>query len=789
MQREEYPFGRFDVSIPDHEVEPGVLRAIKNLIPTGSPEQPAYSPAELPGQVGDLNGILSLGRYVRSRRGSLSVEVAQAESGSVYDDTTEGYAPAPLPSVRYAHATGHTGDNQIIIAGGAEGGGRTATTTLYNTETNTYEEGASLPDTIAGMGSCMLGANMHIAGGNAGTGTLDSHYVYETQADTWRALEPLPAARNNGFMVAGGGFVYYLGGTDDSGTIVDTVYRYDPADDSWDTVAALATATKWHVAYFVEGSPDQIFVVGGNQGSGPVDDVQAWDASADTWTAKTAITTAVQRAAIEEAFGSLFVFGGETGGGLNATIYAYDVAGDTWHDQQETIPDAAEELRAHKIGNWIFIQGGRDGQTPLDAMRAFYPASDPTDPTNTTEDVDLPTAPPATALRRLVALTRDALYVIDPDTGEARRVYTFPNVDDSRKAQFASIGNQLWIAVSSGAGVGGPDQVLTLIDDAVLTLDLPALPLVSGSKLSETDSALQAGTYAYRYAYVLQNGTLGAASRPFIITIGSADEPATLRFEIEAFPETPPAEWLSQVRGVAVFLTASAFALKETPSGDESAIDRVFNAPYYRIATMTTLATGATTRLDWTDAQEAIPTYPLLDDDQLTRHDIKAAAGFSYNKRLLLGDVAYDWRRPQASLNLVDAGNNLGENNPPVVSPPPFDPPTLYPSTTTIVTFYIDDKEGDNVKDITTSVSNLPGVECQIDNEVLQYQNAGVWTAGTPAVGESRSYWRVQLTIVCVSATQEAGSIISVSATDAQDNVGSGGITLDVKPSTNDGLL
>ena len=89
--------------------------------------------------------------------------------------------------------------------------------------------------------------------------------------------------------------VVHLGGLDDSGNEVDTIYAYDPATDSISTQSAtLPTALRFATSAAVDGT---IYHFGGYDGSNEVDTIYAYDPATDSISTQSAtLPTALRRA-------------------------------------------------------------------------------------------------------------------------------------------------------------------------------------------------------------------------------------------------------------------------------------------------------------------------------------------------------------------------------------------------------------------------------------------------------------------------------------------------------------
>ena len=276
---------------------------------------------------------------------------------------------------------------------------------------------------------------------------------------------------------------------------------------------------------------------------------------------------------------------------------------------------------------------------------------------------------PNQTLERMIAVTAGGVWILDPGQIDVdghyakKQVYTFSAVDNNRRCQFAQIGDVTFMAVSSGLGIGKPDELLLLVDDQVIPFDLPALPSMAvattGSASPTAQEALERGTYQVRYAWRFRDGTTGPPSRPYLLHVGENDalpDPDTWRyrltFSIDALTEAIPAYWTDLISGVDVFLSKRVDLARKYS-------DEAINTPVFNVATVAGVDVGAAT--SWSDTIEQIPTaYDALDDENLLHHQIRAAACYSYNKRLILGDVSYDYYTPQTEDFIVQPPEGTG---------------------------------------------------------------------------------------------------------------------------------
>jgi N-acetylneuraminic acid mutarotase len=89
---------------------------------------------------------------------------------------------------------------------------------------------------------------------------------------------------------------------------VGTVEAYDPATDTWTTVAPMPTGRSWLVAGVVNGL---LYAVDGWDGDRTLPTVEMYDPGGDTWSTKAPLPTARATLAAGMVNGTLYLVGGE----------------------------------------------------------------------------------------------------------------------------------------------------------------------------------------------------------------------------------------------------------------------------------------------------------------------------------------------------------------------------------------------------------------------------------------------------------------------------------------------
>lgn len=287
---------------------------------------------------------------------------------------------------------------------------------------------------------------------------------------------------------------------------------------------------------------------------------------------------------------------------------------------------------------------------------------------------------------RLVLVTKTGsaavIYAFDPDDAYSRTtLYNYSSVVPV-EAFCYQVGR--YMAVTGVDSDAKPIPVVLLNGYAsASTLQWPDLPQVGVTPTEIAEGAadgLMAGIYGVRFAYALRDGTIGPATRPYLLPFSgsSVESRWKLVFSIDV-EATLTGVWEDEIAGVAVLMGRNNNVLTEVTVGSEQVMRiqpaspvSMFNVPYYHVGTLNNLAEDST--WTWKDAADNIINYPLYEETQMGHMAISGAIGASYNRRLMIGDVSTLLPDPSITANIrnvtADEGPPIpvGDNTPPTVT-------------------------------------------------------------------------------------------------------------------------
>ncbi|MCP4723940.1 MAG: hypothetical protein GY863_02830 [bacterium] len=175
-----------------------------------------------------------------------------AVGGDRFHTVNEMYDPllriwqslAPMPTPRQ-HINSDVMDGKIYVIGGLinNNGRRMATdkNEMYNIMTNTWEEKAPLPSPRQGCAAVSAGKKIYIIGGTITEGDdwiyVPDVSIYDPETDSWTEGADLPEPLLEPGSAVIDGKIYIIGGqgtpVDNRRNVSNRVYMYDPGSDSW----------------------------------------------------------------------------------------------------------------------------------------------------------------------------------------------------------------------------------------------------------------------------------------------------------------------------------------------------------------------------------------------------------------------------------------------------------------------------------------------------------------------------------------------------------------------------
>jgi serine/threonine protein kinase len=327
----------------------------------------------------ELNGII----YVFGGSGNQN-------NVEAYDPTNDYWTlVAEMPDRRsLAHAVAF--DDSIVLVGGTDGSQYLSSVISFTPKPIDPPRAenclgvrsgslASMPTARGGMSVGAIGGIVYVVGGYDWKSVfLATNEAYDPRSDSWTVKSPMPTARemrgSNNAVVAES--LYVIGGNA-AGTCTDANERYDPKNDTWSTRAPMPTA-RCHHSVVAHGG--LIYAIGGTNtiGSKAYDTVEIYDPVTDTWTHGVPMPSARMDSAAVSMDGAIVVIGG-----LNlslspnslTTVEAYDPITREWKIKGSMI-NGRSTSAAGVIGRSILVVGGYSNESTLGNFEVYHPDDD-----------------------------------------------------------------------------------------------------------------------------------------------------------------------------------------------------------------------------------------------------------------------------------------------------------------------------------------------------------------------------------------------------------------------------
>ncbi|MDR0461302.1 MAG: hypothetical protein LBH62_07770 [Nitrososphaerota archaeon] len=214
----------------------------------------------------------------------------------MYDTTTGRWSTrASMPTARTGFATA-VYENKIYAIGGSIGESFTGKVEVYDTIGDTWSTLSSMPMSRADLTANVVGDKIYLIGGKALSNNspyytqTNDNQVYDIKTNTWSTCASMPISLQGYASVVVGTKIYVIGGSRQSLSGVDTstsnLQIYDTETDKWSNGQPLLFSSSYGAAVVTSGvmAPTKIYCVGGFSVETFTDKTQIYDVANDYWT-------------------------------------------------------------------------------------------------------------------------------------------------------------------------------------------------------------------------------------------------------------------------------------------------------------------------------------------------------------------------------------------------------------------------------------------------------------------------------------------------------------------------
>jgi N-acetylneuraminic acid mutarotase len=269
-----------------------------------------------------------------------------------------------------------------------------------------WKKAAPFPEPDEELFGVAVNGKMYVIGGWGEGKARGANYEYDPATDKWTKKKSMPRPAHHAALATANGKIYVMGGfvppqdtqipVGGAWQPIDDAWEYDPAADSWKTLAPLPTKRGAAVAVedggkiyviggatTVEGSKDPFFTFFGPARVLATNDV--YDPATNTWESRRPMAVPRNHAFAGAVDGKIYVIGGRTGHAfiLSATntdvVEEYNPVADMWSAPKERMPTPRSGGGWGTDGRRIYVAGGEVTNDKLvgafRAIEAYEPAS------------------------------------------------------------------------------------------------------------------------------------------------------------------------------------------------------------------------------------------------------------------------------------------------------------------------------------------------------------------------------------------------------------------------------
>lgn len=231
-----------------------------------------------------------------------------------------------------------------------------------------WTEQAPYPIIISGHAVASQGGNVYSFGGIVNNMAIANAYKYTPGTNTWTPIAPLPAPRGWFSGASDGTYIYLLGGVDQNFNTTATLWRYDPASDTYNTsLPSYTIPTYFHASAYLNG---KIYRIAG-AAIGTDFHVEVYDIATNTWSMAANYPVA-NHTLMAAALGG-YVYGAG-GNAFPTNAYRYDPNTNTWAAIADLPAGRSAAASGVYNGRWLLV-GGDVNFATSNSVIAWDPAT------------------------------------------------------------------------------------------------------------------------------------------------------------------------------------------------------------------------------------------------------------------------------------------------------------------------------------------------------------------------------------------------------------------------------
>lgn len=237
---------------------------------------------------------------------------------TVKNNSWKSVADLPQP---LHHTAASSYDGKIYVVGGYISREWIPTNQLfiYDPMNDEWKEGKSMPTARGALNAIFHNGTLYAVGGQGASEILNTNEAYNPLTDSWTSKAPMPTERHHAASTTVDDRIYVIGGRT-AGTSslvnVNVSEMYDTGADNWTALEPLPSKRSGIAAAPVNNS---FFVFGGEDLSRTYDNNEKYDTDNSKWTSEEPMPTARHGLAAVSLDDRIFVIGGGPQAGLSVS--------------------------------------------------------------------------------------------------------------------------------------------------------------------------------------------------------------------------------------------------------------------------------------------------------------------------------------------------------------------------------------------------------------------------------------------------------------------------------------
>src|SRR3989441_769289 len=284
-------------------------------------------------------------------------------------------AAGNMSAARSGACTVALNDGRLLISGGADANGPTATADLFST-TGSWSAAASMNSPRSHQSCAVLqDGRVLVAGGTtSGGGITNSAEIYDPSADSWSQAGLMNDARSGATTsVLNDGRVLIAGGQN-SGGASNTLEIFDPNSGNFSNAGTMSSPRQDHAAALL--SDGRVLIAGGSSdGTNALNTTDIYDPQAGSVTPGPAMSTPRAKATATTLLdGTILVIGGSNGTADLASAEFFDPAANNFN-AAGSLATARSKHSAFLLpnNNEVLVVGGQSAGNDLASAELYIP--------------------------------------------------------------------------------------------------------------------------------------------------------------------------------------------------------------------------------------------------------------------------------------------------------------------------------------------------------------------------------------------------------------------------------